>query len=68
MRGFVDIRNPLYRVSSPSSSLATDYGVGSRCKTFNTLNSMVVMAIPLVNQAFTHANDAHVLFRVWGEF
>jgi hemolysin activation/secretion protein len=64
--GFVDIRNPLPGQQS-QFSLAS-YGVGSRCKTFNTLNSMVVMAIPLVNQAFTHANDAHVLFRVWGEF
>jgi hemolysin activation/secretion protein len=63
---YVDIREPLQDQQS-NFNLAS-YGLGSRCKTFNGLNSMVVVAMPLINQAFTHANDPHVLFRVWGEF
>ncbi len=64
--GYVDIRHPLPGQQS-EFSLAS-YGAGSRCKTLNSLNSMLVVAIPLVTQTYTHANDAHVLFRVWGEF
>ena len=44
------------------------YGVGTRIKFLEYFNGMVAFAMPTTDQAFTQANDPHVLFRVWGEF
>lgn len=44
------------------------YGVGARLKMFTYLNGMIALSMPMISQSFTHANDPHVNFRVWGEF
>ena len=44
------------------------YGLGSRFKLFNSINGVVVLAVPMTNQTYTRAGDPRVNFRLWGEF
>lgn len=44
------------------------YGIGTRLKLADHLNTMVVFAVPMIRQAYTKAMDPRVSFRVWGEF
>jgi hemolysin activation/secretion protein len=65
-KGYADIYRPLpeqqdqFRLGS--------YGFGARFKTFNVLNGMVALAIPVNQQTYTRSNDPRLIFRVWGEF
>jgi hemolysin activation/secretion protein len=44
------------------------YGVGSRMRLFNCINGSVDVAVPIVTQGQTLANDVFVTFRVWADF
>jgi hemolysin activation/secretion protein len=44
------------------------YGGGTRFKLFNYVNGMVALAMPMISQSETQANDPHVLFSISGEF
>ena len=44
------------------------YGVGTRLKTLQHLNSIVFLAVPLTSQQVTVAQHPRVSFRIWGEF
>ncbi len=44
------------------------YGGGLRFKMFDYLNGMVACSVPMITQAYTHARDARLNFRIWGEF
>jgi hypothetical protein len=35
---------------------------------YNYANGALVYAVPVIGQAFTAANNARLLFRVWAEF
>jgi hypothetical protein len=43
-------------------------GAGTRLKLFNYLNGMVLVAVPMISQAYTQAHNPRVDFRIWGEF
>lgn len=43
-------------------------GAGLRFRVFQHLNGSLDLGLPLVTQIQTHANDARVTFRVWGDF
>jgi hemolysin activation/secretion protein len=43
-------------------------GAGTRIRLFDYTNGMVAVAVPMISQSFTAANNARVLFRFWGEF
>jgi hemolysin activation/secretion protein len=44
------------------------YGGGLRFKMFDYVNGMVACSVPMITQAYTHARDARLNFRIWGEF
>jgi hemolysin activation/secretion protein len=44
------------------------YGGGLRFKMFDYLSGMVACSVPMITQAYTHARDARLNFRIWGEF
>lgn len=44
------------------------YGGGLRFKMFDYVNGMAGVSMPMVTQAYTHAHDARLNFRIWGEF
>lgn len=44
------------------------YGIGTSFKFFDHVNGMVVASMPMISQAYTHAGNPRVNFRIWGEF
>lgn len=44
------------------------YGVGTRFRVFNVLNGSVDVAVPMITQGQSLANDVFVTFRVWADF
>jgi hemolysin activation/secretion protein len=44
------------------------YGGGTRFKIFDYANGMVAVAMPLIGQTYTAANNPRLIFKVWGEF
>jgi hemolysin activation/secretion protein len=64
--GYANIYQPL--IGQQSNFNLASYGFGARFKTFNVFNGMVAVAMPVMRQTYTRANDPRVIFRVWGEF
>jgi len=64
--GYTFIYNPL--PGQQSDFTLASWGFGTRFKTFNMVNGSFAFAMPVINQAFTRANNPRVLFRFWGEF
>lgn len=64
--GHANVQRPL--PNQISSFDLWSYGVGSRFKVFSTINGVVVLSVPMKDQAYTRAGDPRFNFRVWGEF
>jgi hemolysin activation/secretion protein len=64
--GYADIYSPL--PGQEDQFRLASYGFGARFKSFNVLNGMVALAIPVNQQTYTRSNDPRLIFRVWGEF
>ncbi|QPF84591.1 ShlB/FhaC/HecB family hemolysin secretion/activation protein [Bradyrhizobium genosp. L] len=64
--GYAAIHDPL--PDQQASFVEWSYGVGTKFKAFEYLNGMVAYSVPMVTQAYTHANSPRVNFRFWGEF
>lgn len=64
--GYAALHDPL--PDQQASFVEWSYGLGTRFKAFEYLNGMVAYSVPMVTQAYTHANSPRVNFRLWGEF
>ncbi|WP_322516776.1 ShlB/FhaC/HecB family hemolysin secretion/activation protein [Rhodopseudomonas palustris] len=64
--GHASIQRPL--PGQISSFDLWSYGIGSRFKVFSLINGVVVLSVPMKDQAYTRAGDPRFNFRVWGEF
>jgi hemolysin activation/secretion protein len=62
----VTIQNPLPEQQSQFDLWS--YGFGTRFKLFNTLNGLVALSMPMIDQTYTRAGDPRVNVRIWGEF
>jgi hemolysin activation/secretion protein len=64
--GYAAIHDPL--IDQQATFRAWSYGLGTRFKTFEYLNGMVALSVPMISQAYTTARSPRVNFRIWGEF
>jgi hemolysin activation/secretion protein len=64
--GLCTVQQPT--VGEQESFWLASYGVGTRFKALNYFNAQLALAMPVISQTYTRANDPHLLFRVWGDF
>ena len=69
--GFVDAGHVRVQRPLPEQQTRFDvwsYGAGTRFKVFEGFNGVIAYSVPMISQAYTHANSGRVNFRIWGEF
>jgi len=69
--GFVDAGHVRVQRPLPEQQTRFDvwsYGAGTRFKVFDNFNGVIAYSVPMISQAYTHANTGRVNFRIWGEF
>ena len=64
--GHVRVQRPLPEQQSRFD--VWSYGAGTRFKVFEGFNGSIAYSVPMITQAYTHANTGRVNFRIWGEF